>query len=90
MYQKGVKEKVAVRAAVGPSRSIPAAQLVKRSHLSSYTRFVEVLLGAAASLETSYENPAAWKCCMRASMHAEGMTSVRDVSWLRQQILTVQ
>ena len=33
------------------------------------------LLGAAASLETSFENPAAWKCCMRASIHADGVTS---------------
>ena len=57
---------------MGPSGSnpLPVAQLVKRSHLSSYILFVEGLLhvgaegllhvGAAASLETSLENPAAW------------------------------
>ena len=48
---------------------------VKRSQLSSYIRFVEDFLGAAASLETSSENPAAWRCCMKASMCAAGMTS---------------
>ena len=38
-------------------------------------RFVEGLLGAAASLETSSENPAAWKCCMKAFTCANGTTS---------------
>ena len=37
-------------------------------------QFVEDLLGAAASLEISSENPAAWKC-MRAAMRADGKTS---------------
>ena len=27
------------------------------------------------SLETSSENPAAWKCCMRAFMRTDGTTS---------------
>ena len=41
---------------MGPNGSIshPVAQLAKRSHLSSYILFVEGLLGAAASLETSF------------------------------------
>ena len=34
-------------------------------------RFVGGLLEAAVSLETSSENPAAWKCCM----HSDGMNS---------------
>ena len=38
-------------------------------------RFFEGLLGAAVNLETSSENPAAWRCCMRASMHADGTNS---------------
>ena len=38
-------------------------------------RFAEDLLGAVASLETSFENPAALKCCIKASMSADGMTS---------------
>ena len=33
---------------------------------------IEGLLGAAASLETSSENPAALKCHMRASIRADG------------------
>ena len=41
----------------------------------SYMRFVEALAGAAASLETSFENSTAWKCCMRASVHANIPTS---------------
>ena len=47
---------------MGPSGSnpLPVAQLAKRSHRSSYILFVDGLLGAAASLETSFENPAAW------------------------------
>ena len=46
---------------MGPSGSIScsAAQPVKRSHLSSYMPLVEDLLDAAASLDTSSENPAA-------------------------------
>ena len=35
----------------------------------------EALLGADVSLETSSENPAAWKCCMRGFMRADGTTS---------------
>ena len=35
-------------------------------------RLVEGLLGAAASLVTSIEKPAALECHMRASMHADG------------------
>ena len=35
-------------------------------------RLVEGLLGAAASLVTSIEKPAALECRMRASMHADG------------------
>ena len=47
-----------------------------RSHLSSYLWFVDSLPRAAASLETSYESkPCCWKCCMRASILADGMTS---------------
>ena len=37
--------------------------------------FVERLLGATESLKTSSEKAADWKCCMRASMRADGMTS---------------
>ena len=46
---------MAVRAAVGPSGSIPcpAAQWAKGSHLSLYTLYVEGLLDSATSLETS-------------------------------------
>ena len=56
---------------VGPAR--PPA--IKAMHLSSYMWFVEGLLGAAANLETSFEKPAAWKCCLTASMHEDGMAS---------------
>ena len=57
---------------MGPSGSIPfpVAQLVKHSHLSSNILFVEGRVGAAASLET-FENPAAWQCCMS---RADGTT----------------
>ena len=39
---------------------LPEAELAKHNNLSSYILFVEGLLGAEASLETSLENPAAW------------------------------
>ena len=38
-------------------------------------RFVEYLLYATARIETSSENPAAWQCCIRASLHADVVTS---------------
>ena len=41
------------------SNPCPAAKRAKQSHRSSYMRFVEGLLGAMASLETSSEKPAA-------------------------------
>ena len=56
------------------SNPCPAAHRAKRSHRSSYMRLVEGLLGAAASLETSSEKPAALYCRMRASMRADGTT----------------
>ena len=57
---------------MGPSGSnpFPVAQLMKHSHLSSNILFVEGRVGAAASLET-FENPAAWQCCMS---RADGTT----------------
>ena len=51
-----------------------AAKPAKQIHLSSYMRFAEHLLGSAASPETSSKNPAAWKCCMRALIRADGAT----------------
>ena len=40
--------------------SLSCGPVSRRSHLSSYILFVEGLLGAAASLETSFEKSAAW------------------------------
>ena len=40
----------------------------------SYIRFVEDLVGTAMSLETFSGTPAAWKCCMRASMRVNDKT----------------
>ena len=37
--------------------------------------YMHVCQESRASIETSFENPAAWKCCMKASMRADGMTS---------------
>ena len=47
---------------MGPSGSIPCPveKRANQKHLSSYILFVMGSLCAAASLETSSENPAAW------------------------------
>ena len=58
------------------SRPIPCLRRPsQRNGLLSNMRFDECLLGAAARLEISFENPGALTCCMRDSMHAAGTTS---------------
>ena len=56
-------------------QNIPLAGVNMRSCVSSYIQFLKGHLVAAASLETSSENPAVWKSCIRASVHADGTTS---------------
>ena len=66
----------------GPSGSFScsAAQPVKRTHLLSYLWFVECLLGAAMSLETSSENPAAWSAVWEASCRRSVPLPVQGVN----------
>ena len=69
--EDGEPERGYVRA-VGPSRTIPLFRCPvskAKTHVIVHTIRKGIL--GAASLETYSENPADWKCCMRASMHAD-------------------